>query len=195
MRTKLTTEDLPLILIVILGSVLLIFLLAKGLKSAFKKSEIKNINIINIPFIIMYASPLLTFIIYSRLISLNIPKIIKVIYMIISAALIIIPTVYNIVRIGLSGILVSLFQAICGLMFSAIALASIGIAIIMIAIALIGSGMGGNGSGLVKLRSVDDGTVVYIHEYSDCWKDDSGNCYYNNGGRWYDDSYRYYTEL
>lgn len=192
MRTKLTPEDLPLILIVILGSVLLIFLLAIGLKFAIKKSEIKNMNIINIPFIIMYASPLVTFIIYTTLASLSIPQIIKVLYIIISAALVLVPTIYNIVRLGLSGILVSLFQALCGLMIGSIVLASVGIAIIMIAIAMGGLGPGKKN---IKLRSVDDGTVVYIHEYSDCWKDDSGNCYYNNGGRWYDDSYRYYTEL
>lgn len=197
MQAKLTTKDLPLILIVILGSVLLIFLLAEGLKFALKKSEVKNMNVINIPFIIMYASPLVTFIIYSNFVSLNIPRIIKLLYIIVSVALVIIPTAYNIVRLGLSGILVSFFQSVCGLMLGAIALASVGIAIVMIVVGGISVGMSGKGKGVgpITLRSVDDGTVVHIHEYDDCWKDDGGNCYYNDGGRWYDDSYRYYTEL
>lgn len=196
MQAKLTTEDLPLIIAVIIGSIIFILLIAKSFGSGARKCESKNITILKMPFIIMYALPLLTLGAYKAILSAEIPSFFKVFYIIASILVVIIPTVFNVVKLGLSGISISFFQAICGITIGAIALASLMIAFIVIAIGCIG-GLGGSGNGGRKvLRSVDDGTVVYVSDWGDCWKDKYGNCYYtySGGNRWYDDYGRDYVE-
>lgn len=189
MQAKLTIEDdLPLIIIGIIGSILLILLFVKGLSIGAKKSERKRIKTVNIPFIVMYALPLLIIGVLKEVFNYDMPNITKRICTIISIIVVIIPTIYNIVKLGLSGILISFFQAICGLMLGAVAYASIVTAVIILVVGFIGSFIG-NEHGTIQIRSVDDGTVVYISYWGgDCWKDQDLNCYYRSSiDRWYDD--------
>ena len=196
MKTKLTTDNLPLIIICIIVSMLLIILFAKSIGTGIKKSKKYNVKIINIPFIALYSLPLIMIAATSQIIHIKVSKIIKLIYILVSAIIILIPIVYNVSKLGISGLSVSFFQATCGLMLGAIALASAGIAIIMLAVAGIGSGLGGTSSSNKTIRSVNGSEIEHIHEWGDgYYKDDHGNVYYDDGnGRWRDDNGDYYVE-
>ena len=195
MQVKLTTEDLPLIIIGIIGSIFLVLFFAKCFRNVAKKCERRNIKIINIPLMAIYDLTIFAIGVYTEIYT-GISYTIKVLYIVISVVVVLIPTIYNIVKLGGSGVFVSFFQAICGITIGAIALASLMITFAVIAIGCIG-GLGNSGNGGRKtLRSVDDGTVVYVSDWGDCWKDDYGNCYYtySGGNRWYDDYGRDYVE-
>lgn len=195
MQTKLTSDDLPLIIIGIIGSILLILFFAKCFRNVAKKCERNNMKIINIPLMVIYAIPIFAMCVYTE-IHTDISYTTKVLYIVISVIVFLIPTIYNVTKLGILGVFVSLFQAVCGLMLSAIALASIATVILILGIGFIGSGMGDNNNDRKILRSVDNGGIVNVTYYGDgYWKDDLGNCYYEySSGRWIDDYNRDYIE-
>lgn len=189
-------SDYLLIALSMIGSLVFLFLFIIMFKKSVKVYSERNLKIISKAKIIVYGIAFFALFSAGEISDrFNLSDLMMKICILAVIIALVIPTVHNIVKGGLAGIFVSFIQLLIGVVLGSMVYMLI-VGIIMIIAIAIGGGSGDTGSD-IRLRSVDDGTVVYIHKWSDdCWKDDSRNNYYNDGGeRWRDDSNRYYTEL
>lgn len=187
-------SDYLLIALSMIGSLVFLFLFVIMFRKSVKVYTKRNLKILSKVKIIVYGIAFFALFSVAEIKSrFNLSDFMMKICILAVIITLVIPTVHNIVRGGLAGIFVSFIQLLIGVILgSMIYMLIVGI-IMIIAFSVVGPPDNGN----KRLRSVDDGTVVHIHEWSDdCWKEDSGNFYYNDGGdRWRDDSLRYYTEV
>lgn len=189
--------DYLLIALSMIGSLVFLFLFIIMLRKSVKVYSERNLKILSKAKIIIYgiACFALLFVVEIRD-KYNLSDLMMKISILSILIILMILIVHNIVMGGFAGIFVSFIQLLIGVILASSVYMLI-VGIIMIIAIGIGGGSSDPGGDRKILRSVDDGTTIYVHEWGDgCWKDDSGNCYYNDSGdRWYDDSLRYYIEI